>query len=94
MARVKFTRHLVRFFPKLAENPNAVQAEGDTVAELIADLDEQFPGLAAYIVDERGALRKHVNIFREGELIRDRETLADAVQPDDQIHIFQALSGG
>ena len=91
MAQVKFTRHLVRFFPTL-ENPTAVQ--GETVAELLNQLDAQYPGLAAYIVDERGVLRKHVNIFLGGELVADRQTLQDAVEPNDDVYIFQALSGG
>jgi hypothetical protein len=91
MARVKFTRHLVRFFPTLGDN---VAVTGSTVAEVIASLDEQYPGLAAYIVDERGALRQHVNIFLGQDLIHDRERLKDPVNQDDQLYIFQALSGG
>ena len=91
MARVKFTRHLVRFFPTLGDN---VEVNGRTVADIIANLDAQYPGLAAYIVDERGALRKHVNIFVAGELIQDRQTLQDTVPDDELVYIFQALSGG
>ena len=91
MAKVKFTRHLVRYFPTLGD---VVEANGRTVADVIADLDHQFPGLADYIVDERGSLRRHVNIFLDKDLIRDRQTLQDEVGADDQIHIFQALSGG
>jgi hypothetical protein len=90
MARIKFTRHLVRFFPTLGDN---VTVPGQTVAEIVAALDEQYPGLAAYIVDDRGTLRRHVNIFIGEELIRDREQLQDAVGEDEQVYIFQALSG-
>ena len=57
-------------------------------------LDEKYPGLAAYVVDERGAPRKHVNIFLDDELIHDRQKLQDPVAADDRIYIFQALSGG
>ena len=91
MAQVKFTRHLVRFFPDL-ENPT--QVNGRTVADLITNLDQEYPGLADYIVDDRGVLRKHVNIFLGGDLIHDRQTLQDLVQENDEIYIFQALSGG
>ena len=91
MAQVRFTRHLVRFFPDLGDR---VPADGETVAEVVADLDAQYPGLAGYVVDERGALRRHVNIFLDGELIHDRETLQDPVRPGDELYIFQALSGG
>lgn len=91
MARVKFTRHLVRFFPNLTDN---TAVSGQTVAEIIAALDEKHPGLAAYIVNERGALRRHVNIFIGQDLIRDREQLQDTVAENDKVYIFQALSGG
>lgn len=91
MAHVKFTRHLKRFFPTLTDN---VTIEGETIASIVANLDVAFPGLAAYIIDERGTLRKHVNIFIGQEMIHDREKLQDSVQPNDQIFIFQALSGG
>lgn len=54
-------------------------AEGQTVAEVILSLDSSTLGLAAYIVDECGSLRKHVNIFVNDELVIDRERLSDAV---------------
>ncbi len=91
MAQVKFTRHLFRYFPDLQNN---IEIEGESVADIIANLDTQHPGLAAYVVDERGVLRKHVNIFLGDDLIHDRQTLSDSVQENDKIYIFQALSGG
>lgn len=93
MPRVQFTRHLFRFFPALAA-AGEIQVAGETVAEVVAALDRRFPGLAGYIVDERGSLRKHVNIFVGSEFIRDRERLLDPVEPDSEVSIFQALSGG
>jgi hypothetical protein len=68
MPYLKFTGHLRRFFPDLSEG----MVDGRTVAEVIGVLDERYPGLAAYIIDEQGALRKHVNIFVNDELIQDR----------------------
>ena len=91
MAQVRFTRHLSRYFPDLAERE---VVRGETVAEVVAALDERHPGLAAYIVDEGGALRRHVNIFLGQELILDRKELSDPVEEDDQVFVFQALSGG
>jgi len=90
MARVAFTRHLLRFFPDLAEG----QVEGSTVAEVVAALDGQHPGLARYLCEDRGGLRKHVNVFVDGELVRDRAELTDAVGPTSELFIVQALSGG
>ncbi len=90
MARVTFTNHLKRFFPNLAD----VSVEGATIAEIVAALEELHPGLTDYIVDERGSLRKHVNIFVGDTLIRDRSALTDAVTSGDNVFILQALSGG
>jgi len=91
MPNVHFTTHLQRFFPTLQQGTKAV---GQTVAEVIRSLEQQQPGLAAYIVDERGALRKHVNIFVNDELVTDRQGLSDVVGQQTRVFIFQALSGG
>jgi molybdopterin converting factor small subunit len=90
MPKVRFTSHLQRFFPNLSE----VEVEGKTVGEVLLKLEERFPGLRAYIVDQKGAVRQHVNIFVSEELIHDRETLSDPVESDSPIYILQALSGG
>jgi len=93
MATVRYTKHLTRFFPDLA-NKSTVQVQGDTVADIVDGLNEAYPGLAAYIVDEQGVLRKHVNIFLGEELIHDRQKLQDPVAENERVFIFQALSGG
>jgi molybdopterin converting factor small subunit len=90
MAHVELTAHLKRFFPDL----DAIEVPGTTVAELIAGLDERHPGLAAYLVDERGSLRQHVNVFVGRRMVRDRVGLSDAVSATDRVFVFQALSGG
>jgi molybdopterin synthase sulfur carrier subunit len=90
MAKVTFARHLQHFFPTLC----SVDVQAGTLAEVIAAVDRQFPGIAAYLVDDQGALRKHVNMFIGEEIVRDRTTLRDAVSPGDEVCIFQALSGG
>jgi molybdopterin converting factor small subunit len=90
MAQVAFTRHLVRFFPTLTEG----EVPGATVREVLDELDRRYPGLAAYVVDETGRLRRHVNVFVRDEPICDREALTDKVAPDDRVFIIQALSGG
>ena len=90
MAHVQFTSHLRRFFPDL----QPVQVEAETVAEVVAALDRRFPGLARYVVDDQGALRKHVNIFLGEELVRDRRGLSDPVSGETRVFIMQALSGG
>ena len=91
MPRVRFTRHLERFFPDLGKEE---RVEGATVREVVAGLDRLHPGIAAYLVDERGALRPHVNIFLGDTQVRDRIHLADPVGEDQPVFVLQALSGG
>jgi molybdopterin synthase sulfur carrier subunit len=90
MPLVRFTRHLSRFFPTLADG----EVSGSTVRELVGELDRRWPGLSHYIVDETGRLRRRVNIFVGDEPIIDRDSLSDAVSPGDNVFILQALSGG
>ena len=61
---------------------------------MVAAVDARWPGLQAYIVDERGTLRQHVNIFIGEDMIHDREKLSDPVASDSRVYVFQALSGG
>ncbi len=90
MPTVRFTYALKRFFPELKETP----VKSDTLPNLLQSIDQQYPGIQNYIVDERGVLRKHVNIFIDGELIKDREQLSDAFSQNSEVYIMQALSGG
>lgn len=90
MATIRFTPHLRRFF----DVPSEHQSAAGTVAELLSELDAQWPGIAFYIADERGALRKHVAIWVDGEQVQDPTTLSDALQPHSSVTILQALSGG
>jgi len=90
MPLVRFTPHLRRFFPDLDD----VEVEGETVAEVVRALEALHPGLAAYLVDEHGALRPHVNVFVGERAIRDRRALGDALTPTTQLFVLQALSGG
>ena len=62
--------------------------------EVVAALDRRYPGLASYLVDETGRLRRHVNVFIGDEPVADRAALSDALAPTDRVFILQALSGG
>ncbi|MEM6274844.1 MAG: MoaD/ThiS family protein [Myxococcota bacterium] len=92
MPSVEVTRHLYQFFPQLQGEPRRVEAS--TVAEVVQEMEAIAPGFAFYVCDERGRLRRHVNIFVEEELISDRKTLSDLVDPNSRVFILQALSGG
>jgi hypothetical protein len=90
MAHVSFTRHLQRYFPDLGE----LDLPATTLRELVTMLEAQHPGLAAYLVEDDGSLRKHVNVFVENRILEDRRGLSDPLRPDSRVHILQALSGG
>ena len=89
MARVFFTANLRRH----VDCPTA-EAEGSTVREV---LDRVFAGnerARGYVLDDQSGLRKHMTIFVDGRMIRDRARLTDAVSDSSTVYVFQALSGG
>jgi molybdopterin synthase sulfur carrier subunit len=86
---VHFTANLQRH----VECPS-IAVEGTTAAEVLAAVFERNPRARGYVLDEHGAVRKHMNVFVDGRQIRDRTTLSDAVGPDSEIWVMQALSGG
>lgn len=92
MVKVEITRHLYRYFPML-EN-RVIQVPAGSVADVLRSVDEMAPGFSDYVLDERGALRRHVNLSINDTLLIDRKTLADRVPEDGTVFIFQALSGG
>ena len=67
---------------------------GRTVAEALAAVFESDPRLRPYVLDEQGVLRKHVAVFVDGRIVRDRLSLKDAVPDGGEILVMQALSGG
>ncbi|MGA0034446.1 MAG: MoaD/ThiS family protein [Burkholderiales bacterium] len=69
----------------------SAEAQGATLAELLADLDRQYPGIRFRMVDEQQRIRRHIRIFINGAQEHD---LARKLDPDDDVIIAQALSGG
>ncbi|MEL7339984.1 MAG: MoaD/ThiS family protein [Bacteroidota bacterium] len=88
MPRVQFTPILKRFFPSLGP----AQTQSLQVEALLEELEQQYPGLKDYLLDEQGELRQHVNIFVNDELVRDFRQRE--LSPQDEVFIMQALSGG
>ena len=71
--------------------PKVVSAAGDTLGDVLLDLDRQFPGIRFRVVDEQNHLRKHVNVWLDGERCRELSASLDGVE---EVVIMQALSGG
>jgi molybdopterin converting factor small subunit len=89
MPQIHFTSNLQRHLAC----PSASVA-GATVDEALKSLFADNPRLRGYLVDDQGRLRKHVNVFVNGHAVRDRAGLSDTVREDDELFVFQALSGG
>lgn len=64
------------------------------MGELIRQLEAEFPGVAAYLIQDDGSLRQHVNIFLDERWIRDRTTLSDSLTGVKDVYVMPALSGG
>ena len=79
---------------KYTGGAEVVQADGATVAAIVADLDKRNPGIRDRICDESGAVRRFVNIFVNGEDIRFQQNLDTAVRADDEVSIVPAIAGG
>ncbi len=74
----------------LAGGSSQIQVGGATVGQAIRALEADHPKLAGWILDEQGHIRRHVNVFVNGERVGE-----DArVQPADRLHILPSISGG
>jgi molybdopterin converting factor small subunit len=63
---------------------------GATVSELLRELQTVRPGVRGWILDERGIIRQHINVFVNGESASAETQVAD----DDRIDVLPAISGG
>jgi sulfur-carrier protein len=89
VAEVAFTENIQRHVPC-----PATTAAGATVREVLDNVFAVNPQARGYVLDDQSALRRHMTIFIDGQIIRDRTRLSDPVAPNSRIYVFQALSGG
>jgi sulfur-carrier protein len=89
MPKVVFTSQLQRHVP----SPTC-EVTGLTVRAALDAVFVQHAVVRGYVLDDQGHLRKHVAIFVDGARLQDREGLTDAVRPESEIHVLQALTGG
>jgi molybdopterin synthase sulfur carrier subunit len=64
--------------------------DATTVGELLRALEREHPALAGWVLDERGRIRRHVNVFVNGEPGREDTP----VEPADRVHVLPSISGG
>ena len=86
---LRFTPNLYRYL----DCPDASVA-GATVREALDAYFQANPRARGFLLDDQGAVRKHVAIFVNETLIRDRTGLSDPIGEGDEIFVAQALSGG
>ena len=67
------------------------EANGATLAAVLADLDHRYPGVRFRMIDEQDQVRRHIRIFVNGAQVRD---LSQPLSATDEVVIVQALSGG
>jgi sulfur-carrier protein len=89
MAKVAFTANIQRHVAC-----PATEAHGHTVGEVLDRVFAANPPARGYVLDDQGALRRHMAIYVDGKLICDRQRLSDPVSERSTITVFQALSGG
>lgn len=69
---------------------SSIDVSGGTARDVITTLEASYPALRGWVVDEQGALRRHVKLFRGGETV----SLDAPIAPGDELHIVAAISGG
>jgi len=86
MARVRLRGAL----KKLADGRSEHAIDGETVGELLRELERDQPAMGGWILDERGLIRRHINVFVNGE----GGSEDTPVSPQDQVDVLPAISGG
>ncbi len=72
----------------------STEVDGASVREVLGAVFADNPRARGYVLDDRGALRKHMTVFVDGEQVLDRDGLSDPVRDGGEVYVFQALSGG
>ncbi|CAB3792370.1 hypothetical protein LMG28688_03495 [Paraburkholderia caffeinitolerans] len=89
MAHIFFAASIQRHVP----TPER-EIEARTLGEALDAVFAELPRLRGYILDDQGALRRHLSVFIDGQPVRDRRHLSDAIGKASRVYVVQALSGG
>lgn len=79
---------------RVTNGVDKVDAEGDTLDQIIDSLDSQYPGIKGRLCDEDGNLRNFVNVYVNGEDVRFMQGLATSTKSGDEVSIVPAVAGG
>lgn len=73
-----------------ADGSGEIELSGTSVGEVLRALERRYPRLEGWIVDEHGRIRRHVNVFVDGERCEEDTP----VSPEARIHVLASISGG
>jgi molybdopterin synthase sulfur carrier subunit len=79
---------------KLTSSQETVEVASNTVGEAIAELQARFPGIGERLLDERGEVRRFVNVYVNEEDIRFLKNQQTPLKEGDEINIIPAIAGG
>jgi sulfur-carrier protein len=71
-----------------------VNASGTSIKDVINDLESRHPGMRERLLDDKGEIRRFVNIYLNGDDVRFLDQLNSAVKDGDDISIVPAIAGG
>jgi|TARA_Y100000996_G_scaffold330393_1_gene266579 molybdopterin synthase sulfur carrier subunit len=90
MAQIKIPTPL----RSLTNDEDTVAVNAPNLKELIAQMENSYPGIAERLLDENNELRRFVNIFINGEDVRFLDGLDSPVRDADEVSIVPAVAGG
>ena len=90
MATVRIPSPLRRY----TNNQSKVEGNGANIIQLIENLESQYPGVKSRLCDDRGQIKRYVNIFVNGEEIRTLQGDETVVADNDEVSIIPAMAGG
>lgn len=79
---------------KYTDNQSVLECDGNNVQELVAALEENYPGFKGRLRDEEGKLRRFLNFYVNSEDIRFLENEQTSLQDGDEVSIVPAVAGG
>src|SRR5687768_3600763 len=97
VAKVVLASALARWLPAgvvPADGEFVADLPGNSVGEALEALFVRHPSLRGYVLDERGAVRRHVALFVDGDALQPKSDLGRALRADAEVYVMQALSGG
>ena len=84
---------LHQYFQDIADGQEVVEAKGNTLAELIDDLEKRYPTIKDHLLDKKGRLHGFVEVFVNSEIVHPHETQKQ-IKDGDEIEVLTIVAGG